>query len=193
MGARTNFALRALYDALDQQRRSRDLSWAAATREISHFVTDGHPIASSTITGLKTKAVAEGDGVLQMLVWLNRTPESFVPGFPDADAQRFHLPTLTEHQLLRWDVRALHAALNRERQARGMTWATVAREIGGVAPATLTYLAKGSRIGFPSPVMRLVAWLGQPAARYTRVLTRHRLRNGALVEVDGTIRSSVVN
>lgn len=183
MAARADFDLRALYDALDQQRRSRGLSWASATREINRGITDGHPIATSTITGLKTKAVAEGDGILQVLRWLHRTPESFLPGFTDADAERFRLPVLPDHQFLRWNVRALHSAIDAERQVRGMTWAGVAHEIGGVTPAMLTNLAKGSRIGFPG-VMRLVAWLGQPATKFTRILTRGYSRTGAVVEYD---------
>jgi hypothetical protein len=81
-----DFDLRALYDALDQQRRIRNLSWAAAAREINRFRTTGHPIAVSSITGLRDKAEAEGDGVLQMLVWLQRTPESFVPDIAYDDA-----------------------------------------------------------------------------------------------------------
>lgn len=47
----------ALYDALNTERRARQLS------------------------------VIEGDGVLQALHWLNRTPESFVPG---------HMPAANE-------------------------------------------------------------------------------------------------
>jgi hypothetical protein len=41
--------------------------------------SSGHPIARSTVSGRRTKAVAEVDGVLQMLRWLNRTPKSFMP------------------------------------------------------------------------------------------------------------------
>ena len=166
------FDLRTLYDALDEHRRSRGLSWAAATLEINRGATTGHPIAASTITGLKDKPVGEGDGILQMLLWLGRTPESFIPGFPDPDSERFRLPTPTAQQVLRWDVRALHAALDAQRRARGTTWAALAHEIGGVAPSTLTNLAKGGRIGFPSPVMRIVTWLDQPAVRFTHLARR---------------------
>ena len=67
------------------------------TREVNGIApgekSEGHPIATSTITGLKDKAVGEGDGILAMLLWLRRTPESFVPGFEDADAERYRLPS----------------------------------------------------------------------------------------------------
>jgi len=165
--AHSDFDLKALYEAIDIQRRSREMSWAAVTREINRFHTEGHPIATSTITGLKNKAVGEGDGILQMLLWLHRTPESFVPGFQEAGAARFRFRELGREQILRWDTRALHAALNAQRQARGMTWKEVAQEIGGFTPGMLTNLAKGGRIGFPG-VMRMVKWLGQPAAAFTR-------------------------
>lgn len=49
-----------------------------------------------------------------------------------------------------------------------MTWKQVAQEIGGCTPGMLTNLSKGSRVGFPG-VLRLIRWLDQPAARFTRV------------------------
>jgi hypothetical protein len=166
-----DFDLKALYHALDQRRASLDMSWAAATRAINRHPTDGHPIAASTITGLKTKAVAEGDGILQMLLWLDRTPESFVPGFVGADAERYRLRRVAEDQILRWDTKALYGALDEQRQAKGLTWKDVAREVGGFTPVMLTGLAKGGRAGFPS-VMRIVRWLGEPASSFTRISPR---------------------
>ena len=165
----SDFELKALYGALDQQRRARGLSWAAVTREINRFKTGGHPIATSTITGLNSKTVAEGDGILQMLLWLRRTPESFVPGVKEADSEHFRLRAPGNGRILRWDTRALHSALNAGRQARGMTWREVASQIGGFTPAMLSNLAKGGRIGFPG-VMRIVGWLDQPAATFTRAV-----------------------
>jgi hypothetical protein len=163
-----DFSLRALYEALDEQRRSRNLTWAAVQREVNRFKLDGHPIATSTITSLQHKAVAEGDGVLQMLLWLHRTPESFVPGFPAPNAERFQLRDLPRNQILRFDVGALYSALNAEREARGKTWSQLAEELGrGFSASTLTHMSKGGRTGFPH-VMRLVGWLGQPAANFTR-------------------------
>ena len=164
---RADFDLRALWDALDRERRSRDLSWTAVAREVDRFVTVGRPIAASTIAGLKHRAVGEGDGLLQMILWLRRTPESFVPDLGDSDAERFQLPRVAADQILRWDTAALHAALNAQRRARGLTWKQVADEVGQCTPRMLTSLANGGRIGFPG-VMRLVRWLGKPAAHFTR-------------------------
>lgn len=165
---RRDFDLQALYDAIDQERRARQLTWAQVAREVNKNRTPRRPIRASTITSLREKPVGEGDGILQMLLWLRRSPESFIPGFVGADDRRFQLPELTGGQILRWDTRALHASLDNERRARGLTWAQAAAEIGRFTPAMLTNLSKGGRIGFPR-VMRLVVWLNKPAVTFTRI------------------------
>ena len=168
--ANAEFDVKGLYDALDERRRSRAMRWAAVRREMNARFQEvpGHkPIAMSTITGLQNKRNVEGDGILQMLLWLGRTPESFLPGFEEADAERFRLPQLGKEQILRWDTRAIHSALNAEREARGMSWKEVANDIGVGSANPLTNLAKGGRTGFPG-VMRIVVWLGRPAATFTR-------------------------
>ena len=104
-----DFDLRALYEAIDGRRRERSMSWSAVAREVSRSTKRG---AVSTITGLRDRRLAEGDGVLSMLLWLGRTPESFVLGNTDADADRFRLPDPPDHRVLRWDTRALFLALN---------------------------------------------------------------------------------
>ena len=163
-----DFDLRALYDALDARRRERNISWTAVAAEVNRFRTTLRPIAVSTITSLRVKPVGEGDGILQMLLWLGRTPESFVPGIPSADSAPYRLPALRTGQILRWDTRALFAAVNMERVTRRVTWTELAREIGGFTPSMLTNLSKGGRIGLPR-AMRLVGWLGRPAVSFTRV------------------------
>lgn len=165
MGA-ADFDLNALYHALDAARGARELSWTAAAREINRFKTGGHPIAVSTLTGLETRDNGEGDGILQMLLWLRRSPESFIPDFPDADAGRYQLGQVPQEQILRWDARALHAALDARRQERGLSWRAVAEEIGGFTAPMLTRMAKGGRVGFPR-VMRIVRWLDAPAVTFT--------------------------
>ena len=166
MGNEADFSLRALFDALDEQRRSRNMTWAAVGREVRRFKLDTRPVATSTITSLQHKAVAEGDGVLQMLLWLGRTPENFVAGFPAANAERFQLKDPGSNRILRWNVAALHSALDAERTARGLTWTQVAEELGpGFSAGMLRHMSKGGRTGFPG-VMRIVGWLGRPAASF---------------------------
>ncbi len=162
------FDVRALYDAIDAQRAARGLSWKEVAAEVSERCTRLRPIALSTIIGLKDQPRGEGDGILQMLVWLRRTPESFIPGVADPRSACFVNPTLAPGEILRWDTRALHAAIDVRRRARESTWGETARELSGFTPGMLTTLAKGGRIGFPR-VMRLVLWLGEPAATFTRV------------------------
>jgi hypothetical protein len=162
-----DFNLRAVYEALDERRRDRQISWTVVASEVNRFRTRLRPIAVSTITSLQTKPRGEGDGILQMLLWLGRTPESFVPGIADADAERFRLPTLTRGEILRWDTRALFLAVNAQRQERQLTWSQVAREVR-FTPGMLANLSKGPKVGFPR-VMRLVRWLDRPAVAFTTI------------------------
>jgi transcriptional regulator with XRE-family HTH domain len=61
-----------LYAALDAQRRSRGISWQQAAREIG--------VAPSTLARTKQRGPMEADGMLAMVRWLGRTPESFMRG-----------------------------------------------------------------------------------------------------------------
>jgi hypothetical protein len=162
-----DFALRALYRALDQRRRERQLTWSALAAEVNRHRTTLRPIAVSTIKGLETKLNAEGDGILQMLLWLGRSPESFVPSIAHPDAERNRLPDLKRGQILRWDTPALYRALDLRRREDGLTWPDIARAVGST-PAMLANLQKGPRTNFPQ-VMRLVSWLDQPAVTFTRI------------------------
>jgi len=140
-------------------------------REISATSTPRpRAVSASTVTGLRTKRVAEGDGVLQMLRWLGRTPESFVVGYVSQDAARERLPAASVDQVLRFDTAKLYAAIDEQRRNRGLTWQEVVGEIGliTISVNTLTHMKAGGRTGFPH-VMRFTRWLGQPAAAFVRV------------------------
>jgi hypothetical protein len=170
----TAFDLAALYAALDAQRQARGLTWRGAMREINHVfeTTTSRPISQSTVTSLRTKVLAEGDGVLQMLRWLNRAPESFAADVNAAARAAATLPEIPAHLVLRFDTARLHAALNAQRVERGLSWPQVADEIGGRATAAvLTHLKQGGRTGFPD-VMRMVGWLKRPVADFTRATRR---------------------
>jgi hypothetical protein len=170
-----DFDINALHSALDARRIERDMSWKAVAREINR--TDErsgiHPISASTISGLKNKRWGvEGDGVLQMLLWLDRTPESFVPGHPGAMHPEARLPQVRSHQVLRFDVPSIYSRLDVLRIARGLSWKQVAAEIGGLCNAEkLKNLAKQKRTSFPY-VMRLARWLQCPAAELTHMADR---------------------
>jgi hypothetical protein len=164
-----DFDVEALYAALDAQSQARGLSWQQAVREINALFerTPARPISASTVTGMRGKAVIEGDGVLQMLRWLSRTPESFVPGSWEAAA----LPDVPSDRILRFDARKMYSELDSRRAERGLTWKQVAEEIGGFSASMLTRLSQGGRVGF-SHVMRITRWLGRPAAAFTRISER---------------------
>jgi hypothetical protein len=173
--AESDFSLAGLHAAMDALRNARGLSWRDIVREINEpFAHVGsRPIALSTVTSTRTKAVAEGDGVLQMLRWLQRTPESFIVNRDGLDAlspERFALPELLPNQILRFDTRKLYEAINARRLESGKTWDQVASDIG-VSASSLTHLAKGGRTGFPH-VVRVTRWLGLPVADFTRICSR---------------------
>jgi hypothetical protein len=157
--------LTTLYKALDAQREARGLTWTAAVREIGG--RGAGSIAVSTVKGLRTRTLAEADGVLQMLRWLDRAPESFATTAVIGAT----LPIVQGHGVLRVDTRALHAALSAKRVKRGLTWVQIAREIGGWQVGGLIRLSKGGRTAFP-PVLRVTAWLGRPLAAFVRVRRR---------------------
>jgi transcriptional regulator with XRE-family HTH domain len=160
------FDVDALAAALDAERRARGLTWAQLGRAIGE-------VSASTLSGLRERGTVEGDGVLQMLRWLGRTPESFLRGAASASEARDDaaLPAAPPSGVLRFDARAIHDALEARRAERGMTWQQVAAASGVGSAATLTRLREGGRVAFPQ-VMRVFAWLGQPAARFVRVARR---------------------
>ena len=161
-----DFNIRELYEALDERRRALDLSWQVVAREVSsRFVgaSGSRAVSASTITGLRDRRVAEADGVLQMLLWLGRTPESFCAAREERGTQ---LADVGRNRILRVDTRAVYLALETRRAERGMTWKQVAEEIGGVAPASLTRLSAGGRTSFPD-IARIAHWLGRPIASLT--------------------------
>lgn len=161
------FPLAALYEALNDRRVANGLTWQGVLDEINGGPKQFRGIAVSTVTGLRTKRVAEGDGVLGMLVWLGRSPESFMPGDPLASAPEATLPPVRPgHRGLRWDAPRLYAAVQSGRMEGGLTWQQVADETG-CGKNSLTGLAKATRVGFPS-VMNIVRWLGRPAADFVR-------------------------
>jgi transcriptional regulator with XRE-family HTH domain len=64
----------------------------------------------------------------------------------------------------RINVRALYAALDAQRDARGLSWRQLAKD-RGLSPSTFTRLANGHRPDVDA-FAALVGWLGQPAERF---------------------------
>ena len=74
-----------------------------------------------------------------------------------------------EHRTGRFDVAALHAALDSERRSRRLTWKNVAAQ-SGVSASTLTRLSQGRQPDVNS-LASLTAWLGMSADHFMRAET----------------------
>jgi hypothetical protein len=120
-----DFDVAALHSALDSRRSERGITWQAVAREVNRDGErdDVHPISPSTISGLKNKRWGvEADGVVQMLLWLDRTPESFVPGHPGVEHPDARLLRVGGQKILRFDVPSIYLRLDAERARRGLSW-----------------------------------------------------------------------
>jgi hypothetical protein len=167
------FDIKALHEALDAERRARDLNWIDLAAEINEPFngTSSIPISVATIRNMQGKRSVTSAVVLQVLRWLKRTPESFLAGPEFAPAEEEPVRTPGPSRILRFDTRALHAALNAARVEQGMTWKQVAGELPGFTESMLTNLATGPLIGFPR-VMLITQWLRRPAASFVRARDR---------------------
>lgn len=167
------FDMRALAAAIEAARLERKLTWAELAGEINipFQGTPSLPIAVSTIKGITNKCSVTSGVILQILWWLGRTPESFLAGSTSGSDRDESLPDRGPSRVLRFDTRAIHAALDEERRKRGLTWKQLAAELPGFSENMLTNLATGPLIGFPR-VMTLTQWLGRPAASFVRIRSR---------------------
>jgi hypothetical protein len=168
-----NFDMQAPYAALDAERRALELSWAGLLAEINKPFegTPSIPISISTVRGMRDKGSVTSAVVLQILRWMGRAPESFLSEYGTRSQASEALPDPGPGRILRFDTRAMHAALDAERLKRGMKWKQVADELPGFTEGMLTNLAEGPLIGFPR-VMSITQWLGRPAASFVRVHRR---------------------
>jgi len=156
-----DFDLKSLYSAIDDERSRRGLTWSGVAKEIEERFAK---VSSSTIKGVGDRPRVEGDGVLQILLWLGRAPESFVPGYCGALVP---LRPAEPGKVLRWDTASIFSALDQKRGGSNLTWRAVADEIRGVTPQRLKGMAKGGRTFLPE-VMRVVVWLGLPVSNLTK-------------------------
>jgi hypothetical protein len=132
--SQTDFNVGALFSALDAQRRDRRLNWQGVARELWDLSAtlsarrNDHPISASTLTGMAKRKDTSCQHALFMLRWLDRTPESFVPG-STGDARKNVFPRAGPDQRLRWDLQRLFDSLDTHRRERTLTWPQLAREL----------------------------------------------------------------
>ncbi|HEX4824684.1 MAG TPA: hypothetical protein VFV19_10240 [Candidatus Polarisedimenticolaceae bacterium] len=158
----------ALFRAMDAKRSKEELSWPQVAREIwaqsaaLNAKRADHPISPATLTGLGRRGDCTCQHALFMLRWLGEPPERFVPG---SKQTRVRPPAVGPHRRLRWDLKALAAALDSERRARELTWAAAAVELrctsSQLTGIRIARYAIGMRLA-----MRIVAWLDRPASDF---------------------------
>jgi len=160
----------ALFQALDEKRASRNLSWRQVATEIWELSSElndrrrDHPISPSTITNMNKTGGTSCQHALFYLRWLGRSPESFLK-VPAGHAIESQLPVAGPDRRLRWDLAKLYAALNDRRREQEITWAQLAREL----PCTSSQLTGLRTARFATGMniaMRIVQWLGRPSSDF---------------------------
>jgi len=99
-----------------------------------------------------------------MLRWLGRSPESFLAGGPEDDA-RFALPAAGPDRRLRWALKLLYASMDEKRRQDGLTWPALAAQLE-CSPSQLIGLRTARFATGMDLAMRIVQWLGRPAADF---------------------------
>jgi hypothetical protein len=165
------FDVSALYSALDARRAELGLSWKQVADQLwllSAELNDrrrDHPISPSTLTNMAVKPRTSCQHALFMLRWLDRTPESFLAGMAGGDDPRFALPRAGADRRLRWSLKLLWAAMDEKRRQDGLTWRQLAGLLG-CTPNQLTGLRTARFATGMDLAMRIVQWIGRPAADF---------------------------
>ena len=169
------FDARALYQALDARRTELGLSWKGVADQIWALSSDlnhrrrDHPISPSTLTNMAKKPRTSCQHALFMLRWLGRSPESFLH---DAvgDDPLYSLPPVGPDRRLRWALKLLYAAMDEKRREEGLTWPALATVLG-CSPSQLTGLRTAKFATGMDVAMRIVQWIGRPAADFVYLAT----------------------
>ena len=164
-----DFDFDAFFGALDAERRAQGLGWYELADELweqsaelnAHL--DDHPLCGGAVSRQGARGETSCQYALFMLRWLRRAPEEFLTGAVQ-DVGDVRLPAAGPGHRLRWDLGQLHAALNAQRQDRGLTWAELATRLA-TTPARLTNL-RTARFTDLALAMRITQWLGRPAAAF---------------------------
>jgi TfoX N-terminal domain len=169
-GAVAEFDAGALWRALDAQRRTGGLSWTGVATEMWELSAElngrrhDHPISASTMANMSKRGDVGCQHALFMLRWLGHPPDRFLRA-NGARVVEEPLPAAGPDRRLRWDLKRLYAALDAERRERQLTWVNLAQELR-CTPSQLTGI-RTARFGMSMSVaMRVVQWLGRPAADF---------------------------
>ena len=163
------FDFAAFFAAFDAERRDRGLGWYDFADELWQQSSElnahrmDHPLCGGAVSRLGARGATSCQYALFMLRWLGRAPEEFLIA-PVVDVGDVKLPEPGPGSRLRWDLNQLHAALNEQRDVRGLTWAELAQTLG-CTPSRLTNL-RTARMSDMDLTMRVTQWLEKPAAEF---------------------------
>lgn len=164
-----SFDGKAMISELDSQRSSRGLNWTALalelwgqSRDLNAQLSDQR-LCQGALVRTAQRGTMSCQYALIILRWIRRAPEDFLTG-PVVEVGDVRLPEAAPDRRLRWDLNQLHAALNEHRQQRGLTWATLAEELG-CTPSRLTNLRK-ARLADMDLTMRVTQQIRRPAAEF---------------------------
>jgi len=163
------FDFAVFFAAFDAERRDRGLGWYDLADELWQQSSDlnahrmDHPLCGGAVSRLGARGATSCQYALFMLRWLGQAPEEFLAGTV-VDVGDVRLPDPGPDSRLRWDLNRLHAALNEQRQDRGLTWAELAQTLG-CTPSRLTNL-RTARMADMDLTMRVTQWLVKPAAGF---------------------------
>ncbi len=151
------FAGPAFFDAIEEQRLKRDLSWTSLGR-----VTGVSP---GTIKRFATGDKIEADGVLALLRWLGRPLEDFSPSNSHLNSGVAPLRA-TPGTMLRRDTLRLYGELRKKAEQNGVGLLQIA-ESTGVTLAQIKGLAKGGRTDIRT-FLKLLNYLDADFHGFTR-------------------------
>lgn len=168
-GAYGDFDVAVFHAAVDEEREARTLTWAGVARELNRpiaHLSQVHPYSASTLAGMTSRRadLLNPHMVMNLLRWLGRTAESFVPGHPDA-AMAAMMADDAPRGLGRWDFSELHHAIQARCVERGITMADAAAAIG-VPSASLHKVEAGRGTIGVRALIRMAMWLGRPATDF---------------------------
>jgi hypothetical protein len=169
------FDAAALYAALDAQRAELGLNWRQVADQLWNLSAElndrrrDHPISPSTLTNMGKNPRTSCQHALFMLRWLGRTPESFLEGASDDDPG-FALPPAGPDRRLRWSLKLLYKTMDEKRRQEGLTWPQLAATLGCSANR-LTALRTAKFATDMDLAMRIVQWIGRPAAEFVYLAT----------------------
>ncbi len=159
----------ALIRALDAQRADRGLDWnglADVLYEQSSELNaelDGNHLCQGALVRTAHRGTMSCQYAVIILRWIDRAPEEFLLR-PSVAVGETRLPVAGPDARLRWDLPALHAALDEHRRRQGLTWAALAGELDCTA-SRLTNLKTG-RLADMDLTMRITQHLRRPAAAF---------------------------